>query len=175
MRALPVAASCTLLIWTLAHAADDREAQLASRFVELLRYDVQYFKYREACVAALRTHTPESMVAANPAHFNGILPGDKRWPGVLVAHENYYQEACSRPTKAEFVGSLAATYARELSTEQLKASIAFHGSSTGQALIAAHGVATTAVYARWAEVNGKYMAQAAARFQQELARLSRAK
>ena len=148
---------------------------LADQFVTLLRYEEQYFKYREQCIATQRTVSPGALVAKNPDYFGGIRPGHKNWQVLVAGYENYFQEACSRPSKSEFLSALSASYAKALSTQQLKAAIAFYSSPTGLALISAHRTATAAVYETWTSINGKHLTEATARFQGEVVRLVQSK
>jgi hypothetical protein len=157
-----------------AMAADDTGA-LARQFVELLRYEDQFVKYREQCVATHRTVSPEALVGKNAEYFGGIRPGHRNWQAIVTAYESYFQEACSRPSKKEFLGTLSASYAKALSAQQLREAIVFYSSPTGQALVAAHKAATATVYEAWTAINGKHLAELSARFQGEVARLVQSK
>jgi len=156
-----------------AHATESEA--LAARFVHLLRYEEQFAKYREQCVATYRTVAPEALVAKNPEFFGGIRPGHNKWQALTSAYEAYFQEACSRPSKSEFLRVISNSYATALSVKQLEASIAFYSSSTGHALVTAHKQASGSVYEAWTTINGKHLAEATARFQREVARMVQSK
>ncbi|MBT9514677.1 MAG: DUF2059 domain-containing protein [Acidovorax sp.] len=173
MRHLPLLLAI-LFIAVPTSAASAGEVS-ARQFVDLLRYEDQFIKYRETCIATQRTVSPSALVAQNPNYFGGIRPGHKQWQVIVTAYEAYFQEACSRPTKTEFLESLSVSYAKVLSEQQLKEAIAFYSSNTGQALVSAHTFATTALYQTWTDINGKHLTKAAARFQAELARLIEAR
>jgi hypothetical protein len=174
MRQLLLFLSGLALISIQANAADNKQAS-AERFVSLLRYEEQFNSYKNQCVAMHQTVSAEALVARNPDYFNGIRPGHKRWSAVTTAYQVYFQEACSRPSKAEFLGALSTTYAKSLSTQQLNEALAFYSTPTGQALVSAHKQAATAVYEAWTSINGKHLADITARFQDEVARLAQSK
>lgn len=155
-------------------AADSTQA-LAERFVVLLRYEEQFVKYQEQCVATQRSVSPEALAARNPTYFGGIQPGHGKWPAVTAAYGRYFQEACSRPTKTEFLQVLSSTYAQALTPKQLQQSIKFYSSDTGRSLISAHRQATGAVYEAWTATNSRYLADLTAKFQREIAALVAAK
>ena len=144
---------------------------LADNFVVLLRYEEQYLSYRAQCVRAHKTVTPEILVDKNPNYFGGIRPGQKKWISISNAYAAYFEEACARPTKAEFLGALSSSYAATLNAKQLKAAIDFYSSSSGKALVGAHSKATNAVYQTWSDINGKHLVEASAKFQAEISRL----
>jgi hypothetical protein len=111
-------------------AAEDTEV-LAKKFVELLRYEDQFVKYREQCVTTHRTVSPEILVTKNPDYFLGIRPGNKKWSAVVAAYEAYFQEACSRPSMDEFLEALSKSYAKTLNAQQLRTAIKFYSSDIG--------------------------------------------
>jgi len=152
-------------------SATDNLRSLADDFVMLLRYEEQYLSYRAQCVQAHKTVTPEILVAKNPDYFGGIRPGQKKWVAISSAYAAYFEEACSRPTKEEFLGALSSSYAATLNAKQLKAAIDFYSSNSGKALVGAHSKATNAVYQTWSDINGKHLAEASAKFQAEISRL----
>ena len=115
--------------------------------------------------------TPEILVDKNPNYFGGIRPGQKKWISISNAYAAYFEEACARPTKAEFLGALSSSYATTLNAKQLKAAIDFYSSSSGKALVGAHSKATNAVYQTWSDINGKHLVEASAKFQAEISRL----
>lgn len=161
------------LMLTLAHAeASDDASVLARQFVELLRYEEQFAKYQEQCVATHRTVSPEALIAQNGDYFGGVRPGHRSWPAIVSAYETYFREACARPSKSEFLGALSASYTRGLSVAQLREAIAFYASPTGQALVSAHQRASANVYETWTSINAKHLAEITARFQGEVARLA---
>jgi len=150
-------------------------ADLALRFVDLMRYKEQYLQYQAQCIAMQRTVSPEALVAKNPAYFGGIAPGHPQWSAVIQAYGRYFKAACSRPTEQEFLGALARSYEANLTATQLQSAIAYYSSPTGQALILAHRQATSAVYETWSKVNAEHLASLNAEFYKELAALTRAK
>jgi hypothetical protein len=148
---------------------------LANKFVELLRYDELYIQYRDQCSATYRTISAESIDAKNPEYFGGIHPGQKKWPSITAAYEAYFQEACARPTKQEFLSALSAAYSANLSAQQLQSAIDFYSSSTGQALVAAHRKATESIYQIWTVANSQNLADITVKFQRKIAAIIQAK
>lgn len=146
-------------------------AQLAERFVVLMRYDEQFSKYQEQCVATQSSVSPEALVERNPSYFGGIRPGHTKWPAVVQAYGRYFQLACARPTKDEFLKSLSASYAATLTSAQLREAITFYSSRTGGALIAAHRRAASDAYESWSAINSRYLTDLTAKFQSEIASL----
>lgn len=130
---------------------------LAEKFVVLLRYDEQFAKFHEQCLAQQRSVAPEALVAQTPEYFGGVRPGHPKWDAVKVAFGMYFEQICSRPTRREFLQALSSAYAHALTTEQLQESLRFYSSKTGSSLIRAHRQATGAVYEAWAETNSRAM------------------
>lgn len=151
-----------------APAQDDVQA-LAERFIEQLGFDEEFSRFRDECVRQRGTATPETLVAANPAFFAGIRPGSPKWPAVVKAYQAYVVDACSRPTRDEFKGELAAFYAQVLSAPQLQQAIAFYGSATGKALVAANRRAAEAVRDAWSAPNSLHLAEATAELERRVA------
>jgi Uncharacterized protein conserved in bacteria (DUF2059) len=149
-------------------AQDDLQA-LAERFIEQLGFDREFTRFRDACVRDRGAATPEALVAANPGYFGGIRPGSRKWPAVLKAYEAYVVDACSRPTRDEFKSELAAFYAQVLTAPQLHQAIAFYGSATGKALVAANQRAAEAVRDAWSAPNSLHLAEATAELERRVA------
>lgn len=164
-----------ILFMAVSAKAASAHEDSARQFVDLLRYEDQYSKYHDACIQTHRAVSPHTLVAQNPNYFRGIRPGDKQWPAIVAAYEEYFLEACSRPTKSEFLEVLSASYAKMLSSQQLQDAIAFYSSGTGQALVSANTFATAEVYRVWPEINGKHLAKVTARFQAKIDRLAQSK
>lgn len=150
-------------------------ATLADKFVELLRYDELYEQYRNQCVSTYQTMSAESIDAKNPEYFGGIHPGQKKWPLIEAAYKAYFQEACARPTKQEFLSALSAAYSVNLSTQQLQSAIDFYSSSTGQALVVAHRKATESVYEVWTTSNSQNLADVTVKFQRKISDIIQSK
>jgi hypothetical protein len=146
--------------------------ELAKQYVVLLRYGEQYEVYHEQCLGNFRSITPAALVAKNPTYFNGIRPESPQWGRVNKAYEAYAQEACSRPTKSEFIDALASAYSQNLSASDLKAAIAFYSGSTGGRLISAHKAAATSVYQDWGQKNREHLTEITAKFQKTISKLS---
>jgi hypothetical protein len=153
--------------------AADTSADLAGKFVQLLRYSDQYREYQRACVTSTSTIKPESYLVDNPKKFGGIRPGTKYWPDVLAAYETYYKGMCSRPTEKEFMSALAEAYSQNLSQSDLEKAIAFYSSPTGKRLVAAHKIAASNVYAEWGRLNAQHAPTANAQFERRIEELSR--
>lgn len=147
-------------------------AELAKQYVVLLRYGEQYEAYHGQCLGNYRSVTPAALVAKNPTYFNGIRPESPQWGRVNKAYETYAQEACSRPTKPEFIDALASAYSQNLSVSDLKAAIAFYSSPTGRRLIGAHKAAATSVYEYWGQKNREHLTEITAEFQKTISKLS---
>jgi Uncharacterized protein conserved in bacteria (DUF2059) len=165
-----------LLILSLSRPAlaqDDLQA-LAERFIEQLGFNVEFTRFRDACVSQRGASTPEALVASNPDYFGGIRPGSRKWPAVVKAYESYVVDACSRPTRDEFKGELASFYARVLTAPQLRQAIAFYGSATGKALVAANQRAAEAVREAWSAPNSLHLAEATAELERRVAVLAEA-
>jgi len=170
-----LAISAFLCLATAAvHAADDNRA-LAKKFVSLMRYDDQFASYRAQCAATYKAISPESLVAQNPDYFGGIRPGHSKWRRVVAAYESYYEEACSRPSKEEFVAVLASSYASSLTARELRSALQFYATPTGKALVSAHAKATSALYGAWTNINREHLVEVSARFQSEIVRLAGSK
>lgn len=163
--------AAVVLFSTSAFAAEDTVI-LANKFVGILQYEAQFVKYREQCTATYRTVSPEILVSRNPDYFLGIRPGHKKWPAVATAYEAYFQEACSRPSKREFLDALANSYAKTLSSQQLRTAIKFYSSATGRVLISSHAQAQDALYKTWTAVNTQHLADTTAKFQRQIASLT---
>lgn len=171
MKHYLVAVATILFISMNVHAQDGR-SELSEKFVALLRFDEQFNKYQEQCVATQSSVSPEALVARNENYFSGIRPGHPKWPAVVAAYGKYFREACSRPTKSEFIQELSRSYAKALTSKQLRDSIAFYSSDTGRALIAAHKLATGAVYESWTRINSNYLADLTTDFYREISAIS---
>lgn len=167
-----IALSLAVLCSSQAAVAATAAAELAEQFVVLLRYDELYTKYQEQCIATQRSVSPESLVERNPNYFGGLRPGHAKWPAIIEAYGKYFQLACARPTREEFVQSLSTAYAKTLSPKQLREAIAFYTTGTGSALVVAHRQATEAVYETWTTINSRYLADLNAKFQREVASLA---
>ena len=150
-------------------ARSDDVPDLAMRFVELLGYDTEFARFRDACVAARGSVAPESLVDAHPEYFGGIRPGTPKWPKVADAYRDFVVDSCSRPTRGEFLGSLAEYYAHVLTEPQLRAAIAFYGSSTGKALVAAREPSAEAERDAWTGTNSLHLAEATASLERRIA------
>jgi hypothetical protein len=165
-------AALALLLMHMQTVCAQSTVELAKQYVVLLRYGEQYEAYHEQCLGNFRSITPAALVAKNPTYFNGIKPGSPQWARVNTAYETYAQEACSRPTKPEFIEALASAYGQNLSTSDLKAAIAFYSSATGGRLIDAHKAAATSVYQYWGQKNREHLTEITADFQKTIAKLS---
>lgn len=166
--------SSLLLAWCVStgvSAAEESRA-LANKFVSALRYDEQFEKFKEQCITTYRAITPDALVKQNPDYFGGLRPGHVKWRRVVSAYEVYFQEACSRPSKDEFLAALSASYAKSLSVSQLKSGLQFYSTATGRALISAHSQATTAVYEEWTRSNQEHLVQVSAKFQAEISKIA---
>lgn len=117
----------------------------ARQFVELLRYHEQFQVNQTQCLANAKTIPPESLLADDPDKFFGIRPNTPRWKKVVEAYSDYWKTLCSRPTKDEFLDSLAKTYAAKMTGPQLQAAIKFYSSEVGTKLISAHKSAASEV------------------------------
>jgi hypothetical protein len=171
MRKKLLAASVLLLTHLQAVYAQST-VELAKQYVVLLRYGEQHEAYHEQCLGNYRSITPAALVAKNPSYFNGIKPDSPQWGPVNKAYEVYAQEACSRPTKSEFVGALASAYSESLSASDLKAAIGFYSSPTGNRLISAHKAAANSVNQYWGTKNREHLTEITAEFQKTITKLS---
>ncbi|RQO68252.1 hypothetical protein DBR44_16390 [Aquitalea sp. FJL05] len=156
-----------LLAVTCAHA-EGSKAKLAQDFVKLVGYDKQYDDYHKSCINTYQGVSPESLVSKQPNYFYGIKPGDDKWPLVVSAYKEYFENACAHPTRKEFVGVLVRSYEVNLSEEDLQRAIAFYSSPLGQRLSDAGQLAAKNSYASWVEVNKKYVTEAVLKFQKRL-------
>jgi hypothetical protein len=142
---------------SFAATAAESSAELANRYVVLMRYPDQYTEYHRQCLAAAKSVTPESLVKQNPDYFAGIQPGDSRWPEVVKAYSLYYEEGCQHPTQKEFLSTMASAYASQLSPDDLQEAIRYYSSPLGQRLIAAHKVAVQYVYEELNRLNSQQL------------------
>lgn len=172
---IPTFLALTLTLASPWSIGADANAELAGRFVELLRYDEQYAKYQEQCTSMQRSVSPEALVERDSNYFGGIRPGSAKWPAVVAAHTTYYSQACAHPTKVEFMNALASSYAKTLTAKQLRDSLAFYSSPSGTALISAHREAAAAVYDAWNKTNSRYLVDLNARFARDLQTIVNAK
>lgn len=155
--------SCLQPVYAAESARD-----LADEFVRLLRYDEQYRDYQKQCLTTAGAVSPEALVRQSPDRFFGIKPGSKYWPQIVAAYEAFYREACERPTGQEFLDALAQAYAEQLSSDELRAALAFYSSATGQRLVGAHKEATRNVYVAWKRYNAEQIPRASANFDRRL-------
>ena len=169
MRLRLILLAALALLAAPAARPDDVPPDLAVRFVELLGYDQEFAHFRDACVAARGSVTPESLVDAHPEYFGGIRPGTPKWPKVASAYRDFVVDSCSRPTREEFLGSLAEYYSHVLTEPQLRAAIAFYGTPTGKALVAAREPSAEAVRDAWTGTNSLHLAEATAALEQRIA------
>lgn len=165
-------AAFALLLTQVCAAHAQSTVELAKQYVVLLRYGEQFEVYHAQCVGNYRAITPAALVAKNPSYFNGIKPGSPQWGPVNKAYEVYAQEACSRPTKSEFIDALASTYSQSLNADDLKAAVGFYSSPTGGRLISAHKAAASSVYQYWGTKNREHLIDITAKFQTTISRLS---
>jgi Uncharacterized protein conserved in bacteria (DUF2059) len=149
-------------------AQDDTQV-LAQRLVERLGFDEEFIRYREQCIKQRIAVSPETLVAANPRYFAGIRPGNRKWPAVVEAYRAYVIDACSRPTRDEFMGELSEFYSQVLTAPQLREAIAFYGSTAGKALVAARRRVDFAVQDAWSGPNSLHLAEATAELERRVA------
>jgi hypothetical protein len=152
-------------------AAEDRSV-LAERLVALLRVEDQIAEYQEHCVAAQQSIPPEALASRDPSYFAGLHPGDSKWPEVVSAWDEYIREACSRPTKSEYLQAISSSYARTLTAEQLEDAISFYSSATGAALISASRQTAIASYDIRTAANARYVPDLLIKFQRKIAQLA---
>jgi hypothetical protein len=167
-----IALAIAMLLASTSSIAKDGVNDLAERFVALMRYDNLFSKYQLQCIATQRSVSPEALVDRNPNYFGAIRPGHAKWANLVEIYGKYFQQACARPTRQEFLQVLSSSYAKNLSAKQLQESIAFYSSGTGSALIEAHAQATATLYETWTSINSRYLADLTAKFQQEVSTLS---
>lgn len=139
-RILSTAIFTGLLLLGVPARAED-SMSLARKFVELLRYDEQYDGIHNQCIRSAIDIPPEKLLVDDPDRFFGIRPGSKCWEKVIEAYQAYWEAICNRPTKAEFLNSLAAEYGSRLSVPQLETAMSFYSSDIGQRLVTAHKAA----------------------------------
>jgi hypothetical protein len=163
-----------ILSWPITCRAGDINA-LAHQFVELLRYDEQFNNNRISCLENSKAVSPEALVAKDPDIYYGLRPNSPRWPAVLQAYSQYWETICSRPTKSEFLASLAAVYAKEMSVGQLKSAIQFYSSPVGQKLIATHRGAAAQVNSLFSQAYAEQVPQAAAEYNRRLKAIAEAR
>ena len=168
MRARVLLLAALALLAAPAVRADD-VIELAQHFVEVLGYDKEFARFREACVASRSAVSPESMVEAHPQYFGGIRPGTPKWPAVANAYRDYVVDSCSRPTRDEFLGALAEYYSHVLTEPQLRAAIAFYASPAGTALVASREPSAEAVRDAWTGTNSLHLAEATAALERRIA------
>lgn len=148
---------------------------LARKFVELLRYDEQFSNNHASCLATSKTVSPELLIEKDPNGYYGLQPNSPLWSEVLRAYGQYWEAICSRPTKSEFLGSLASVYAKRLSTQQLKSAIQFYSSPVGQELITAHKGAAAQVNTLFSKAYAEQVPEAAAEYRRRLKAIAEAK
>lgn len=151
--------------------AEGSKAKLAQDFVRLVGYDKQYDDYHKSCIENYQGVSPESLVSKQPDYFYGIKPGDDKWPLILSAYKEYYESACVHPTRKEFVATLTHSFEVNLSVSDLQKGIVFYSSPIGRRLVDAGQIAAKDSYAAWAEINKKYITEAALKFQKRLSDL----
>ena len=140
----------------------------ARQFVELLRYHEQFQANQTQCLANAKTIPPESLLADDPDKFFGIRPNTPRWEKVVEAYTDYWKTLCSRPTKEEFLDSLAKAYAAKMTGPQLQAAIKFYSSEVGTKLISAHKSAAFEVTKIFSESYANRVPQAVAELNQRV-------
>ena len=164
---------CVLFLPIKSLAADS--SVLARRFVVLLRYEEQFHNNHEACLANSKAVSPAQLVAKDPDSFYGLRPTSPRWPEVLQAYGQYWEAICSRPTKDEFLTSLAAVYAEKMSVVQLESAIKFYSSPVGQKLVSAHKGAAAHVNTLFSQAYTEQVPNAMAEFNRRLKAIADAK
>jgi|GEM_PF-4701625 len=157
-----------VLLAVMCANAEGNKAKLAQDFVKLIGYDKQYDDYHKSCIGNYQGVSPEFLVSKQPNYFNGIKPGNDKWPLVVSAYNEYFESACAHPTRKEFIGVLVRSYEVSLSEGDLHRAIAFYSSPLGRSLSDAGQLAAKNSYASWAEINKKYITEAALKFQKRL-------
>lgn len=148
---------------------------LARQFVELLRYEEQFNNSQASCLGNSKAVSPELLAEKDPDGYYGLRPASPRWSEVLRAYGQYWETICSRPTKDEFLASLAAVYAKRMSVGQLKNAIQFYSSPVGQELIAAHKDAAMQVNTLFSQTYAEQLPKATAEYNRRIKAIAGAK
>jgi hypothetical protein len=172
MRRLILLISLSFAFSVYGQNIDSRKA-LALRLVEVMQYETQHSMFVKTCMTG--GGSPEAVLAKDPNYFGGIRPGDHRWNAITVAYQTYMKEACARPTKQEFLGAIATTYAASMNDNQLKAVIAFYETPIGRAFSESTVAAARALYDELSRARDEQLPASSVRFQTELIRLLKEK
>jgi hypothetical protein len=162
-----------LCLLPLKSIAEDSIA-LSRQFVDLLRYDEQYENNHSQCLGNAKTVPPESLLADDPEKFFGLQPGTPRWEQVIQAYAQYWETICSRPTKEEFLDSLAIAYRDKMPPPQLQAAIHFYSSDVGQKLITAHKAAAARALSAFSQAYSEQVPTAVVEFNRRLKSIAEA-
>jgi len=157
VKASVLAAGLGISICASAHAGS---TALADEFVGLMNYDTQYRQAHALCLDTKKSMTPEKLLNITDENPGLVAPGSKFWPMVTRAYDEYWQDVCAHPTKDEYLGVISQSYARTMSDEELRASIAFYSSETGKSLIKGNLAVVRDLYSAQQKTYGDNMVRA---------------
>jgi hypothetical protein len=153
------------------HAEPGRNAD-ADHLVELLRYKDELEAAKQTCLNSDRTISTEAFQKANPDYFGDITSGDRRWPAALEAYGDYVKMLCEHPTIAESLALMSENYASLLSKDDLRASIAFYSSATGNRLVAGHREIAAALFKAHQDAQMQYAPRATVLLRERIQQIS---
>lgn len=125
--------------------ADDDKTALAIKLFEILHYPEHFKKQFDKCQSSRNIMSPDSLYAKDQKAFGKINPEHELWPELIKLHNEYVAAACSHYATDIYTKAMAQAYAQNLSTAELKDTIAFYQSATGQHVVSAADDATDAM------------------------------
>jgi len=147
---------------------------LALQFIELLRYGSQFEEAHALCLKSNSAMPPEKILNITPENPGPIPPGSRLWPQVVAAYDEYWKDLCAHPTREEFLGIVAKSYARNLTDQELSAIIQFYSSPTGSKLVAANSAAVRELYVEYQRLAAQNLQPASAKLNKTLESLGEA-
>jgi hypothetical protein len=147
---------------------------LALRFVEILRYGVQFEEAHAQCLRTNSSIPPEKILNISPENPGPVPPGSALWPRVLAAYDEYWKDMCAHPTREEYLSVVARSYAQNLTDQELDASIQFYTSPAGGSLVAANTVAVRDLFAEYQRFAAQNIQPAVVKLNKALERIGEA-
>lgn len=112
-----------------------RKLELATELMKVLRIEESFGAYLQECSKAEGSpYDPKIEFRANPGIFGGISPQSVYWPEVEAIYKRFQAASCAYSTPEKFSRFYVQHFAEHVSEEDLRASIAFQSSATGQRL-----------------------------------------
>lgn len=160
-----------IVLITVPVYADDDKTALAIKLFEIMHYPEHFKQQFDTCQARKNILSPETLYSKDQKNFGKINPEHELWPELIKLHNEYIIAACSHYAPDIYTKVMAEAYAQNLSATELKDTIAFYQSATGQHVVSAADAATDAMINLGTEITNKLIAEDAYSYRQKVSAL----